>query len=244
MILLGVETSTLQGSVAVGRLVADPQKIRIEVLFSKKWLRQRSHGELLTASIEEALKYSDITFENLNGFCLSIGPGSFTGIRVGMTAVKTLGYALEKPIYSFSSLDTLAQQVPPERKSLLTLVNAHKSQVYAAKFTATKNKWKQVMKPSALTPDLLEKHIRTKILCVGDGYSALVEKLSKGLKSRLVRDSNLKDHPEAETLVRHALQNLDSVKPVSWKSIEALYIRGSEAEEKLKSGTLKPLPEF
>lgn len=240
MILLGVETSTLQGSVALGKINAG----KIEILFSKKWLRHRSHGELLTSSIEEALSLSEINIESVDGFCFSQGPGSFTGIRVGISAIKTLSYALKKPVFALSSLETLAHQVSPGKTSLLALINAHKNQCYMSAFSATTTGWKTVIKPKALTLPALEKLVRKKFLCVGDGFDVFSPSMSKGLKSRLNRRADLKDYPEAETLVRYFLMNHKKHKPLSWNSLEALYIRGSEAEEKLKSGLLKPLPEL
>lgn len=240
MILLGVETSTLQGSVALGKM----NEGKIEILFSKKWLRHRSHGELLTSSIEEALNLSEISIESVDGFCFSRGPGSFTGIRVGISAVKAFSYALEKPVYALSSLETLAHQVSPEKTPLLALINAHKNQCYASTFLATAKGWKTAIKPKALTLPALEKLIRKKFLCVGDGFDVFFPSMSKGLKSRLNRRIELKNYPEAETLVRYFLANHKKHKPLSWNSLEALYIRGSEAEEKLRSGLLKPLPEL
>lgn len=242
MLILSIETSTPQGGVAVGTLSPNGQ---LDVLFAKSWLRQRSHGELLTSSIEEALATSGFQLSQVDLVAVSHGPGSFTGIRVGLNAAKTLCYSLKKPAVSFSSLELLAAQAPSSKLDLLTIVNAHKNQCYAALFKATpKGGWKYSIKPRAVTVDALESLIKRKCLCVGDGYSVFAERLSPRLKARLSRENAFSDFPSAATLVRLAAMTYKKRKPVDWDSLKPLYIRGSEAEEKLMSGALKPLPEF
>lgn len=242
MYVLAIETATLSGSLALGKITDS----ECDILFSKRWLRQRSHGELLTASIEEALSVAQIGANDLSFIAVDIGPGSFTGIRVGMSVVKTLGYALNTPIVPIHSLQTIASSVcHVNRKTpLIVLVNAHKSQVYYAQFNPTKMGWKLVGKPKAIAIDKLEAKIVSKCLCVGDGYSVVAQVASKRLLSRLIREPDLDDYPQAQTMVRIMLNKKRQAQSLSWSKLEALYIRQSEAEEKLKTGILKPLPSF
>ncbi len=242
MYVLAIETATLSGSLALGKLTDKD----CDILFSKRWLRQRSHGELLTASIEEALSVAQISINDLSYIAVDIGPGSFTGIRIGTSVVKTLGYALKIPIVPIHSLQTLASAVSHLNRKvpLVVLVNAHKSQVYFAKFKPLKTGWKLVGQPKAISISQLEKHIPSKCLCIGDGYSVVAQTASKGLLSRLGREIGLDDYPQAQTMVRFLVSKKIQSKSLSWSELEALYIRQSEAEEKLKTGILKPLPSF
>ncbi len=242
MLLLALETSTSQGSIALAKI--DDKKSSL--VFSKTWLRQKSHGELIVPAIEEALRESDLSLEALDAFAVDIGPGSFTGIRVGLNTIKTLSYAIEKPIYAFNSLELLAYGVPyySTKTPVLALINAHKSQCYASTFQPLKHGWKTSIKPQALTVEQLEKLIRSKHVCVGEGFDFFAANFSKSFSKRLIRHNFLNDRPSAITMVQIFADRQKQLRPKSWNDISALYIRGSEAEEKLKAGTLKPLPEF
>lgn len=242
MTVLAIETATLSGSVAIGRIAGNLS----EVHFSKQWLRQRSHGELLTASLEEAFTVTGIAAKDIDLLCLDVGPGSFTGVRVGLATMKALGYGLNKPILAFSSLQILAEQVPliQAKMPLICLLNAHKSQMYAAKFIVGSRGWRNSLRPQAIDQETLQKWVTGKSLCVGEGYKTFAESFGPRLKSRLVRALELMDYPSATTMVRLAAKGSWQKKTISWDQLEALYIRGSEAEEKLKAGVLKPLPSF
>lgn len=242
MFVLAIETSTSQGSVAIAKI----EQSRCTLLFSKSWLRQKSHGELVTPAIEDALNSTGLQITAIDAFGVSNGPGSFTGIRVGINTIKSLAYALDKPIYVFNSLELLAAATPVNKTkiSLVALINAHKSQCYTAVYRPSPSGWRVSKKPQALTVDKLEKTVSSPHICVGEGYDFFASSFSKSLSRKLLRDGLLADYPSAVTIVQIIALSKKHPKPKSWKDIEPLYIRSSEAEEKLKVGLLKPLPEY
>jgi tRNA threonylcarbamoyladenosine biosynthesis protein TsaB len=242
MYVLAVETATLSGSVAIGKIESGKSKI----IYSKRWFRQRSHGELLTASIEEGLSVAEIDANAIDLLALDIGPGSFTGIRVGLSVVKSLGYGVSRPIVPLSSMQVLAANVPvmSSKQPLVTLINAHKTQVYIANHSPKKDGWKMIGQPKAVAISNLDSLVKKKCICVGDGFEAIQDQLSSRLKSRLSRIPGHDDYPQAQTMVQLLVNKRLHSKSLRWDKVEALYIRASEAEEKLKAGLLKPLPPF
>lgn len=240
MFVLALETSTTQGSVAL----AEVDKNLCRFLFYKLWYRQKSHGEIVVSAIDEAFKMSQVHPEQLDACLISKGPGSFTGIRVGFSAIKPIAYNSNLPIYTANSLLLLASQVSKQKLPVLSMINAHKSQCYVASFKPTARGLTPILKPQAVSPEKLEKKIKSPHICVGDGYDIFKDQLSPRLKKCLIREPLLTDSPNAQTLIQLLAKSPKSLQKSNWKALEPLYIRGSEAEEKLKSGLLRPLPEY
>ncbi len=127
MTILGIETATESCSSAivvdgrvVGELVAD---------------RPRAHAELLLSQIEAVLSATGLTLQSLDGLAVSIGPGSFTGLRIGLSVVKGLAWVTGKPLIAVSTLRALARKSrdtgePGESGLLLTLLAARKDELY------------------------------------------------------------------------------------------------------------------
>lgn len=126
MILLGLETSTRACSVAI----SDGAVPRVQMTVAAS-ARPSDH---LHQAITRCLQSAGLTIQAVEGIAVSAGPGSFTGLRVGVTAAKTLAYTLEKPIVPVSSMDVLAANVPAPRWPLWVLVDARKEKVYAARY--------------------------------------------------------------------------------------------------------------
>src|SRR4051812_41009503 len=105
MFLLSVETTSSQGSLSLTKIDSKHQ-----LLASQSWDKKSSHSEIITQELTAALQEARLTLDELTHFAVDVGPGSFTGIRVGLNLIRTLGYALEKEIRAFSSLEVLAFQ--------------------------------------------------------------------------------------------------------------------------------------
>ena len=103
MKLLAIDTSTDYLSLAI--INGD----EISARFHKK--AEREHSRLLVPMIDKLLKRVRLNLKDIDGFCISIGPGSFTGLRIGVTVVKGLAYSLRKPIGAVPTLDAIAQNM-------------------------------------------------------------------------------------------------------------------------------------
>ena len=177
MILLGMETSTRACSVAVSDGAT--------VLATMTIAGSDRPSDQLMASVERCLQAAGLTTSALDGLAVSAGPGSFTGIRVGVTAAKTLAYVLGKPVVPVSSLDVLAANVPAPRWPLWVLVDARKEKVYAAQYALALDGVPQRIGPEQLlTIEQLLPHLAGDCLLLGDALVRYGEPLRTALGSR------------------------------------------------------------
>lgn len=95
-----------------------------------------SHAEHLHVFIEEIIREAGITFQDLNAIAVSQGPGSYTGLRIGVSAAKGLCYALDIPLIAIDTLQTLARQVKQTDGAIVPMIDARRMEVYSAIFDA------------------------------------------------------------------------------------------------------------
>src|SRR5512141_2285027 len=124
MLILGIETSTKTGSVAVvsEHGVIAQYSLNIEV----------THSERLMATVDRVLKDTGLSLAAMDGYAVAVGPGSFTGLRIGISTVKGLALATGKPIAAVPTLLALAWNVPHAAYPVCPLLDARKNEVYAA----------------------------------------------------------------------------------------------------------------
>ena len=176
MKLLGVETSSPVFSVAV----SDGPNI----LSCLKIGGMGRPSALLTEMIKEVLAHAGLELAQVDGFAISIGPGSFTGLRVGVTTVKTLSWALKKSVLPVSSLEAIAHNASVHG-SVVPFVDARKGKVYTALFSRdSSGAVKRLTEDLLLLPaDALKKiarkkAIKVKTLLMGDGIRRYADLLS------------------------------------------------------------------
>jgi tRNA threonylcarbamoyladenosine biosynthesis protein TsaB len=179
------------------------------------------HSEMIIPSIERLLKDTNNSIENIDKFAVSAGPGSFTGIRVGMTAVKTFAQILNKPAIAIDSLTILENSVI-ETKGIKTVaaIDALRNEVY------TKYKNEIIIKDVDLFIKDLKKY-KNKILIIGNTVEIYRKKFGNELGKYSVSLPHTVNMPKAEVLASLACNLPD----LSYKDIKPLYIRRSWAEE-------------
>jgi tRNA threonylcarbamoyladenosine biosynthesis protein TsaB len=226
MLQLAISTSTSTGSICFH----DGKTF----IYEKTWNRQQSHAEILGPSIQEALQTLKKSAKDITLVSCDIGPGSFTGVRIGVSTAKTLAYANKIPVVATTSLQLLAiatnSSVP-----VLSIMDAQRQEVYGSIY----NGEIETLSPQLMSLETLEKTITQPTLVVGDGYELLKEDFSESLKKLLLRANGISDYPSAATLANWGLGQQKLNKTLEWKSIEPLYIRLSAAEEKLAKGEIK-----
>lgn len=136
---------------------------------------QYSHAERLHGFIDKILKQSDLEMSDLNAIAVSKGPGSYTGLRIGVSAAKGLCYALEIPLIAIPTLQSLAMQVSTKDGVIIPMLDARRMEVYAAVFSNTFNEIRETM-AEILEETSFETYLnKGKVYFVGNG----VEKFSK-----------------------------------------------------------------
>ncbi len=135
--ILNIETATKNCSVALAKNGAT-------VLCKELAEQGYSHAEKLHVFIEEILKETQITVQDLKAVAISKGPGSYTGLRIGVSTAKGLCYALGIPLISLDTLQVLAQKVSIENGLIVPMIDARRMEVYSAVFDANHNKIMEV----------------------------------------------------------------------------------------------------
>lgn len=234
MILLGIDTCTSIGNLSLVKTGETP-----EVLITKNWSKKSTHSDVVTIELEASLKDAGLTFKDLDGLVVGVGPGSFTGIRVGVNLIRTLGYSLNIPVWGISSLEALALPALEKSAKVLCALRAFRNLVYIASYEKSKNGLPQViLPPQAITFEKLNGLIDQKIQFAGNAYELIIAQCPE-LKSKLLFSHELAPTPQAISLC--TLVSLSSLPSNSWNEVKPFYIRASEAEEKLKAGILKPI---
>lgn len=126
MKILAIDTSTMLGGIAImedSKLIAES---RLNV--------KSTHSERLMTEIEHCLKQSVLRIMDIDVFAVAIGPGSFTGLRIGLSTVKGFSFATGKPIVAVPTLEALAWNFPYSKYPVCTMLDARKREVYAALF--------------------------------------------------------------------------------------------------------------
>ncbi len=233
MITLAIECSTEFGSVAV----VSSEKI----LSHSSWKRSRSHGEVVSQNIIWALNKAKTKLEDIDFISVNRGPGSFTGLRVGLSAAKTLSYSNEKPIWAPNSFRILVEALPPQKHPVLCLMNAYSQLAFLSEYAYTNESWKETISPQLVSVANLKPYLTSQKIVIGDLYSMLDDELKKNIEENIIFLSEEFDHPKASTLGKFSLRDFDPKQTNGWNDLDALYIRPSAAEEKLQKGLLKPV---
>lgn len=135
--ILNIETATKNCSVALAK---DGEVIS----FRERAETGYSHAEKLHVFIEEILAESNLKFSDLNAVAVSQGPGSYTGLRIGVSAAKGLCYASDIPLIAVDTLEVLASQITIEEGLIVPMIDARRMEVYSAVFDKNYQKIRDV----------------------------------------------------------------------------------------------------
>lgn len=218
---LAIEASAKQFSLAV----SDGERI----LKSRTMVLDKILSDSIVPAIEKILKDSKLTLAKIDALVVGLGPGSFTSLRVGLSTVKGLAFAANKPIIGISSLDAVAFNVGSTASQICVISDARRNMVYAALYENKKGilKRKSEYLLTAL-PDLLDR-ITTHTIFVGDAvkvYQPNIELYSstKDTKSEIDFAPESQAHPDAKGLIALAQSDLKKKKFANLDKLVPLYL--------------------
>ncbi len=136
--ILNIETATKNCSVALAK---DGKTIVCKEIAEEGY----SHAERLHVFIEEIIKEAGITLNDLSAIAVSQGPGSYTGLRIGVSAAKGLCYALDIPLIAVDTLQALASQVAISNGLIIPMIDARRMEVYSAVFAPNLERKREVL---------------------------------------------------------------------------------------------------
>ena len=235
MIILGVDTSAVAAGAAI---------VRDGKLISETYINTGlTHSQTMLTLIDSALGMADMSIDDIDAFAVSSGPGSFTGIRIGVSAIKGLCFAKNKPCFAVSTLEALANCADIDGFVICPVMDARCMQVYTALFEKADGEIKRIAEDSPKTLEELSEEllkIGKKVLLIGDGadisYKFLAE---KGLDVRKFSEIFKFQHASGVAITAYRNYNRGE-EAVSADNLVPSYLRLSQAERELKkSGDAK-----
>jgi len=161
MKILAVDTSTMSCSVAV----TDKDSLLAEATS----VREQTHSKHLMDMVDSVIDFSGLAISELDGFAVTRGPGTFTGLRIGISTVKGLATASGKPVVGISSLDALAKQCAYASNLICSLIDARRGEVYFARYRFLDGVLEKVIEERVLPPAQAVSDINEPALFVGNG---------------------------------------------------------------------------
>ena len=187
----------------------------------------RTHVATLPALIAEVLAEARVTIEEVEGIAVSIGPGSFTGLRIGLALAKGIAFAGGVPLVGVPTLEALAWAAEASPgDTICAALDARKHEVYAALFTATGTGPRRLTPDLALAPALLAARLAPPCVVVGDA-AAVYEVLRH--PGHTVRPFAT-HHPRGGVVARLGWEYLTAGPVVNAGALEPTYVRAPDAE--------------
>lgn len=218
-----------------------------------------THSRTLLPMAEDLLKNLELAPSDIDAFAVAIGPGSFTGIRIGVATVKGMAFALDKPCYGVSSLEAMAYQVPQvlvsayasastsasasalnEDVFICPVMDARRNQVYNALFKIADGRVERLTEDRAISlDDLFAETQKKQLLLVGDGAELCYNWLNERGTSAMMLPENIRFQSAwgvaaaAEAKAETKAEVKAELTPCSAHELSPQYIRLSQAEREL-----------
>lgn len=223
VLLLALETAGRAPSAAVlrGRRVLGEARAR----------PGRTGAEALLPCVDEALGRADVALEAVEAFAVAAGPGSFTGLRVGVATVKGLAFGSERPVAAVSTLAAVAHAAPPGPEPVVALLDARRGEVYAGVFARDAAVPRMLPPPEGVyTPEELAPRLPARCLAAGDAVPLCGERLRELVGPGLALGPS--DDAGARAVGLLGLELLCDGQGVSAEALVPRYVRRAEAEVK------------
>lgn len=234
MKVLSIDTATECASCAV----LDDDKLLGEISFNYK----KQHSVILMSMIDNLLNNLGLNVNSLDGFVVSKGPGSFTGLRIGVSAIKGFSQGTSKPFVGISSLDSLAYNLAYTTGIICPILDALRNNVYTALYKFEGANLKIISEHTIMSIDdlIVELNNRQEPVCfIGDAVPKFKEKLTSGIENVSFAPTHL-NLTRASSLGELGLKLLEAETYDDLYTFAPLYLRKSQAEreyEKKVRGT-------
>ena len=241
MNILALETTGKYGSASV---ITDDGR-----LFSAKGNQEMNHLRGMIALIDEAVQSAGISKSELTHIAASVGPGSFTGIRIGVVTARTLSQFLGIPCIAVSSLKSLALAAADIRCEgdavIVPIINARRHQAYGAAYKAEgmevlfEERQYMIEELLELLNEYKSKNKAAFFVFTGDGIDAYEDIIKETLDEGSFAIAGEEErYQHSDSVARIALEKAAGGETLSYDELMPEYMRLAEAEQKLKAGTL------
>jgi tRNA threonylcarbamoyladenosine biosynthesis protein TsaB len=227
LILLAIDTSTPRAALALAR--SEPgHEPRVAPPDSDADPARR-HGRGLIPAIAALLALEGLTVADLDAVAIGLGPGSYTGLRIGLTAAKTLAYAAGKPLIALDSLEAIARNAPDDVLRVAVAVDAQRGDAYLADFVRD-NPGAPLHRQGPIRIEPVEAWSRTlgpETLVLGPALDRLLANWPETVR----RGTLDQGHPGAAQLIPLAREALEAGRVLDPFFVEPIYMRRSAAED-------------
>ena len=214
---LAIDTSTDMASLA---LVQDSQ-----VLAELTWRCQQNHSVELLSRLADLLSQTKSGLQSISCVIVAKGPGSFNGLRVGVSTAKGLAFSLGIPIIGISTLEVEAYQHAETNLPICPIFNAGRGEIATAIYQMKDNEWRQIISEHITTVASLCSQITTKTLFCGEFVASLAGELRKRLKQRAIISSSPARLRRASFLAELGQQRLEAGNYDNPATLHPLYLR-------------------
>src|SRR4051812_36499435 len=218
MVVLGLETATGQTSVAVAKAGG--------VVASMRVAHRHRHAEALAPAIEFVCQQAGIPLAAVELIAADIGPGLFTGLRVGIAAANAIAYARGVPTVGVSSLDALAFAARLTPKTIVAAIDALRGEVYYATYRSEGGSVTQITPPRLAAPEAVATYLATlneECLLVGDAAVPYAGVLAAAVPLEVA--SGAFERPDASAIVELAIQRADRGGAEAHSHLDIVYLR-------------------
>ena len=221
MIVLGIESAT--ESVGVALAASDGVLASVEVA------RGRRHAESIVPCVQFVCERADIELSEVGAIAVDVGPGLFTGMRVGIATAKSLAMALNIPMVPMTSLEVLAAAEATTDDIIVPVVDARKSEVFWAMYRRSHQGLELLHQPTVgavddLVSDLMARDQSS--MCVGDGAHRYGHDITAGFSCSI----GAAVHPSASVLASEAVLRAIRDETVAEQMVEPVYLRQPDAQ--------------
>jgi len=230
MKILAVDTSSNVASVAI----VDDDKLVCESVLNNKL----THSQTLMPMIDEVFKKSELNPSEIDLFAVADGPGSFTGLRIGVTTVKGLAHACNKPVCGVNTLEALSYNLPYCPYIISPIMDARREQVYNAFYKWEEGTLKEFVAPRAISLDeCLDElsQIGEKVVFLGDGVPVFREKIVNRLNDLALFAPQYACAQRAACVAECAKNK----KTINYDELAPVYLRKSQAEREAEEREAK-----
>ncbi len=223
MLFLGIDTATIRGSIALAG---------VDGIIDEQCLEERArHTRDLLERIDRLLGNAGRAPADLRGIGVAIGPGSFTGVRIGMATGKGMAYGLGIGLTGLSTLEALARAVPAERigsvERLAAVIEAGRGEVYAAVFRRRGDDLERLLEDRSWRPAELASRLDNGVALVGNGIDLLLHAVPD-LRQRAT--IIVPAPPNAGAIALQAAHTIDTAAGYRVGTLGPNYVRPSDAE--------------
>ncbi|MEW6170498.1 MAG: tRNA (adenosine(37)-N6)-threonylcarbamoyltransferase complex dimerization subunit type 1 TsaB, partial [Candidatus Omnitrophota bacterium] len=186
------------------------------------------HSDLLIPTIKKIILKSKISLQKLDALAVGLGPGSFTGLRIGVATIKGLSLSLNKPVIGVGSLDIIAKNLNSYEKLICPIIDAKRNLIYTSLYRDNKRIWPYTL----ISIDRLLAKIKKPTIFLGDALAIYQEKIKKHFGPNAIFAKNNFWYPKASNLLYLAKEKLKKKEFINLTNLKPLYLFPKECQIK------------